>query len=804
MRLNYKDLSYKSRNKHVITHSKKDGKLFPVSILKSGEISSGKYYVIDDITKHINFERDNKILLEKNRNITNLFNEFTNIVPQMLWVKNINLEFTYINEKAARVLFGIEDYKNILGKTESQLSRYIANNYKHGFISNSEKSDKMVLNNKDHLSFSDSGYVVGKWIDLKFDKFPMFNVSGELIGVIGMAQDITENIQAVKRKKDIYKIAKIGDWYRDLINNNVEWSDGLYDIYELDKNKTKLLNHSLDDFYINSVHPEDTEIRKQYRDDLYNKKEAYAEYRIIINGKIKYTTVKGKALTDNKNNIIAFYGIQQDITELKLTEKKLKINEQKYNRLLNHAPVGIISCNLRGDVDYVNQKLIDLFGLTKDSLYSLNTIKNKYPELNSVLNLFKSSMTKDKIMETEGFYQIGSNQKFYHFYVNPLKKDNIVYGAIGIVEDYTYKKSIELELIKEKNLIQKLIQTIPDGVYVKDSKHNYTLLNNAMLDLLKQEDLINVIGTSDKKYFKDYAEIHKKEKQILSKGSTFNLKEELLVGDKKRWVNTKKVPLRDDKDKIIGVVGISNDITDLKLTQKQLEKSKIQIDKRNKELEESNEILENFAYTTSHDLKTPLRGINSFIDKMLIRLNDLEYNIEDEKLNKYIVLIKKSVKQMNSIITDTLNYARVSKDDLILDDNNVFKCVNESIPQLPENVKIDIKVSKNLEILCDKTQLVRVFSNLISNAIKFNSKNNKEIEIGFNKSNKYIYVKDNGDGISEEYFDKIFNLFQRLHGSKIYGNGLGLAIVKRIVQRHNWTVEVESKIGKGSTFKIYI
>ena len=159
---------------------------------------------------------------------------------------------------------------------------------------------------------------------------------------------------------------------------------------------------------------------------------------------------------------------------------------------------------------------------------------------------------------------------------------------------------------------------------------------------------------------------------------------------------------------------------------------------------------------------------------------------------------------MNSIIIDTLNYAKINKDNMNISKNNLLYCVKDSIPsQLDDDVRIDIKIPDDIEIEFDKNQFVRIIQNFISNAIKFNSKKNKVIEIGFQRNHNCFYVKDNGDGISKEYFNKIFNLFQRLHGSKIDGNGLGLAIVKRIVQRHNWRITVNSKVGKGTTFKIY-
>lgn len=500
----------------------------------------------------------------------------------------------------------------------------------------------------------------------------------------------------------------------------------------------------------------------------------------------------------NNHYKIKYYELFNDI------QSQLLENKQNYLSLFDYSPVGIVSCNLNGEIEYLNNKIITLLGSpSKTTTMGFNIFT--FPNLvkSGISNIFKQSIKEKKTINHEGYYQSKwGTAIYYKFLISPLKKDGEVCGAIAIVEDCTYKKLIETQLEKEKNLTIELIETVPDRIYVKSIDHKYIIINKAMTDYLGVKQPSDAIGTDDSSYFENYEEIHKLENKLLKDEVPINYKEVISVNGKSKWLNNIKLLLKNKEGDITGIVGITHDITDLKLTQKALEESKNQINERNKELEESNEILENFAYTTSHDLKTPLRGINSFLDKLLNRLKVLSYDLKDEKIEKYVMFIKKSAIQMNSIVTDTLNYARVSKNDLHLTNNSIVACIKESLPYNNKNcVKILIKPS--LCVMSDKIQLISVFQNLINNSLKFNSKKLKRVEIGYNKNKNYVYIKDNGDGIDSEHYDKIFNLFQRLHGSKIDGNGLGLAIVKRIIQRHQWTIEVESQVGRGTIFKIY-
>lgn len=225
-----------------------------------------------------------------------------------------------------------------------------------------------------------------------------------------------------------------------------------------------------------------------------------------------------------------------------------------------------------------------------------------------------------------------------------------------------------------------------------------------------------------------------------------------------------------------------------------------------KELKEANNELKQFAYVSSHDLQEPLRTIASFT-QLLKRRYKGKLDSDADEFIEYIVDATLRMKQQ---ILDLLEFSQVTTSN-----KGEFKLVNtnDMLNKAIKNLYISIKKS-NAEITYDKlpsvvgseVQLQRVFQNLISNAIRFRRcEESLKINISaYNEEdrNEYVFsVKDNGIGIEEQYFDRIFTIFQRLHTREEYhGTGIGLSIIKRIMERHNGRIWVESEFGKGSTF----
>ncbi|MDI6875859.1 MAG: PAS domain S-box protein [Methanomicrobiales archaeon] len=220
-------------------------------------------------------------------------------------------------------------------------------------------------------------------------------------------------------------------------------------------------------------------------------------------------------------------------------------------------------------------------------------------------------------------------------------------------------------------------------------------------------------------------------------------------------------------------------------------------------LERSNEDLERFAYVSSHDLQEPLRTMVSFAQLLERRYRNKLDSDADEYLN-YIV---GAGKRMQNLINDLLEFSRVSTmggDFRPIDATAVLEDALAFVHSTAEENGATITSDPLPRVIADANQLRQVFQNLISNAIKFQKPDVPPvIHISAQKQEGMVRfsVSDNGIGIEPQYFEKIFVIFQRLHGRDAYeGTGIGLAIVKRIIDRHGGRIWVESELGKGSTF----
>ncbi|MEI6043575.1 MAG: ATP-binding protein [Chloroflexota bacterium] len=227
----------------------------------------------------------------------------------------------------------------------------------------------------------------------------------------------------------------------------------------------------------------------------------------------------------------------------------------------------------------------------------------------------------------------------------------------------------------------------------------------------------------------------------------------------------------------------------------------------NQELEQSNIELDAFSYIASHDLKEPLRGIHNY-SKMLIE--DYAQQLDDEGKEKLHTLARLT-QRMEGLLDSLLYFSQVGRLDFSVTEADLNEVVHQALDMLHARIEqegVEIQIPQPLPaIRCDRVRLSEVYSNLISNAIKYNNKAEKSVEIGYLKpktSGKPLvfYVKDNGIGIMPEYYETIFMIFKRLHKRDRFGGGTGagLTITKKIVERHGGKIWVESVYGEGSIF----
>jgi PAS domain S-box-containing protein len=291
-----------------------------------------------------------------------------------------------------------------------------------------------------------------------------------------------------------------------------------------------------------------------------------------------------------------------------------------------------------------------------------------------------------------------------------------------------------------------------------------------------------------------------------------------------RWFNVTVDPLFDQNERIIGAVHIMSDITESKRAEEALKKTMGDLERSNRELEQ-------FAYVASHDLQEPLRMVASYTQLLAKRYQDKL----DADANEFIGYAVDGANRMQKMINDLLSYSRVGTRDKpfeAVDCTAIFSQSLNNLEMAIEEAGAMITHDPLPTVMGDESQLVQLFQNLIDNAIKFRGKETPHIHISATHESRktmddgretidqlrtarlsspksqlselkegWVFsVRDKGIGIDPQDKERIFTIFQRLHGRDYSGTGIGLSICKRIIERHGGRIWVESEPEKGSTF----
>jgi len=272
-----------------------------------------------------------------------------------------------------------------------------------------------------------------------------------------------------------------------------------------------------------------------------------------------------------------------------------------------------------------------------------------------------------------------------------------------------------------------------------------------------------------------------------------------------RWYDVYAFRVGQPEEKKVAV--IFNDITARKQQQDELElkvKERTQeLSVSNEELIRSNKELEAFAYIASHDLQEPLRMVTSYVQLIQQSFKSGDFSETDDYIDTSI----NAVNRMKALINDLLDYSRIRSKPMDLKKNPLEQILQGAIRNLEvrireSNAQITHDPLPTLKV--DASQMNQLFQNLLSNALKFHSKErSSQIHISAKNGNDFwtVCVQDNGIGIEPKYHDRIFQIFQRLHSREKYeGTGIGLAICKLVAERHGGDLWVKSEPGKGSRF----
>lgn len=418
----------------------------------------------------------------------------------------------------------------------------------------------------------------------------------------------------------------------------------------------------------------------------------------------------------------------------------------------------------------------------------------RFPHSNSYWNdYFKHSMTRE-ICQHE--YSFAASGKLVHYLISsyPLTLDTGTSGLLVVARDVTRQREYEERAYEISEFNNRIFEASPIGIVTFDSAGRCVSANKASSCIFgaPYEEMLQG-GYFELPIWKENG-LFETAKNSLNEGhETRTIVNIMTLGERNAWLDCRFIPFVSSGEKHL--LSLITDITE----SRQIEEDAVSI---MHELKQSNAELERFAYVASHDLQEPLRVIASYLQLIERRYADKL----DDKGRDFIARTVSAAKRMQNMIEDLLAYSRV------MTKGGVFEPVSlgDAFSDALNNLAVTIKKSKAEimsmplpPVIADRSQMTRLFQNLIGNAIKFCKKERPVISVSCeNAKNEWIVsIKDNGIGISEEFYPRIFQVFQRLHTRDEYsGSGIGLAVCQRITERHGGRIWVSSAPGDGSTF----
>lgn len=291
-----------------------------------------------------------------------------------------------------------------------------------------------------------------------------------------------------------------------------------------------------------------------------------------------------------------------------------------------------------------------------------------------------------------------------------------------------------------------------------------------------------------------------------------------------RWQLSRAIAQRDSNGNIQMWVGASTDIQEQKIFTNELERQVLdrtkELNEKNSDLEKMNKELQSFAYISSHDLQEPLRKIQTFASQ----IQESESQNLSEFVRDKFQRMQSSAKRMQTLIEDLLAYSRTNNEEKKFEVQllqKIMKKVQETLKEELENKKTILETGTMCDVKIIPFQFHQLLYNLINNSLKFSSQDRipkitvyceeakgekfRNFRLNPDKLYSHIRLADNGIGFEQQYSEKIFELFQRLHGKEKYnGTGIGLAIVKKIVENHNGVITASGESDNGAIFDIYL
>ncbi|MBX2877729.1 MAG: PAS domain S-box protein [Saprospiraceae bacterium] len=753
-------------------------------------------------------------------------------IPSMVFAKDRQGRYVMANQSVAKV-YGTSP-EELLGKSDVDF------NTNREEVDRFHKDDLEVIQSQ-KIKFIPSETVTNTAGETRYYqtvKIPFADdETGEVKELIGVATDITyqkEIEHRIKQEKRLLEmisgttpdiIALIDLERQDVIYSNLS---GFFLGHDFSKEDSPLeLFHRI--IHPSDIHIAHTDFVKKMR-DAEDDDVVEAEYRLRdTEGNLHWFKERAKVFKRHQNGELHQYiSFLQNITENKVNEEKILESQRRYRNFIKYSTDGIyyMGCSTPISIDLPIEAQLELYyevgqieecNIAMAKMYGYDNSKKLLglriadihagPHMEENKNSFRTFIKEGYRVENVETIEedINGNTKIFTNQAVGVIRDGHLVGIWGSQQDITTKRAV-MEALKESEALQKaVLKALPDLKFRINKDGVYTAI---------YPSTSKVPGI----YAKPNDFLHKSINDMmpayLAKGMNYNLQKALATKEVQRFeyalpANGKLIYFEArlsaiDDNQVITVI---RDISERKKFQEALQEKYRELDIKNRQLQkyiDSNMQLENFAYIASHDLREPIRTMRTFAQLLKKRYGEGM----DQAASAYLKFIIDSAHNMNQLIEDLLTYSRVNTEELVFEAISPKQILEETIQDLDNVIQqkgatirlknIPIRIQGNL------TRMKQLFQNLLANAIKFSKLDQAPVVEVSAKDTGYFWqfsVKDNGIGIEEEFFEKIFLLFKKLHSRKdFHGTGIGLALCKKIVVQHGGEIWVESEPGKNTTF----
>ncbi|BAU55205.1 PAS domain S-box protein [Mucilaginibacter gotjawali] len=664
-----------------------------------------------------------------------------------------------------------------------------------------------------------SDFGSGRWFVARLA--PVFDPAGNYtFRISASVTDISEQkkyADELKEKEalllEAQAIAKTGNWSYDHSTKETYWSKSLYNILEIDSIPEDISKY---EYYISLIHPDDRDKAYRYFSNLKETYESQFEYRLITpNGNLKYfRALKGELITYENGTPRRSFGVLQDITETKLSEKKIKVSQAELEEAQTIAKIGNWKWDVTMNKLTWSDEINNIFELDQASIAEQNFIKllTKYAHPNDRHILKQHLKDLSKITNTSYEYRIitpNGNIKYLSIIVGKLikREDGALRKVIGTLQDITDRKLAELESQRTENKYKLVLETIKLPAVSIDSNGDVIFCNKHAAEMLGFEQT-EILGLNWINNF--VPENSRNNTSELFESDSFkpqNINSVICRNGEQRVISWQNTISYDENGQIKEVTGIGEDITER-------QKKTLELITAKEQAEKSSQFKSEFLSIMSHEIRTPMNAVIGTTNLLLG---------EDPKPDQleYLNILKFSGENLLAIINDILDYNKIEAGKLELNKipfsiHHLTQRIKKSFYAKATEKDLDIELVIDDDIpallMGDQVRLGQVLNNLVSNAIKFTHygkviiRLDQQLLTGSSVKINFT-ITDTGIGIAPENLHIIFDPFEQEtqnSDANYGGTGLGLAITKRLIELHNSTISVTSKPGYGTEFTFSI